>query len=174
MLRLRLRLDQLPQQPHPGNNSLRIDLTALEGHDIRVGRGALVDDENRVLLVQRRFDGGNGGMWEIPGGQIEPGEDEAQAVMREFREETGLDIVPASPFFTAEKRQLRDTPRSGLYIVRCAVAQHVGGELHINSSEVNDARWIDYQQALRLPDITQASRNGLDILGRHALQHTFA
>ena len=52
--------------------------------------GAVVRDESgRMLLIQRGHEPGLG-LWSVPGGRIEPGETDQQAVVREVREETGL------------------------------------------------------------------------------------
>ena len=51
------------------------------------------DREGRVLLL-RRSDGEN--LWGFPGGAIEPGERAADAVVREVREETGLEVEPVA------------------------------------------------------------------------------
>jgi NAD+ diphosphatase len=52
-----------------------------------------VDDEGRVLLARRAGDPGKG-MWDLPGGFIEEGEDPVTTVHRELQEETGLEIEP--------------------------------------------------------------------------------
>ena len=54
--------------------------------------GAVVHDAaGRLLLIQRGHDP-HRGRWSLPGGRIEPGESPEQAVVREVREETGLDV----------------------------------------------------------------------------------
>jgi 8-oxo-dGTP diphosphatase len=56
--------------------------------------GAVVhDDAGRLLLVQRGHDP-HRGLWSLPGGRIERDESAEQAVVREVREETGLDVAP--------------------------------------------------------------------------------
>jgi ADP-ribose pyrophosphatase YjhB (NUDIX family) len=56
--------------------------------------GAVVHDAaGRLLLIQRGHDP-HRGLWSLPGGRIEAGESPEQAVVREVREETGLDVVP--------------------------------------------------------------------------------
>ncbi len=58
---------------------------------VRAAVGVLVRD-GRVLLQRRPPGGLLGGLWEFPGGKIEPKESPAQAVCREFAEETGLSV----------------------------------------------------------------------------------
>ncbi|MCB1014909.1 MAG: NUDIX domain-containing protein [Acidimicrobiales bacterium] len=54
--------------------------------------GAVVVDDDRLLLV-RRGRGAAAGTWSVPGGRIEAGETVQEAVLRELREETGLEGV---------------------------------------------------------------------------------
>jgi ADP-ribose pyrophosphatase YjhB (NUDIX family) len=55
--------------------------------------GALVyDDAGRILLV-RRANPPAQGLWSVPGGRVEAGEDGPRAVVREVAEETGLVVV---------------------------------------------------------------------------------
>jgi 8-oxo-dGTP diphosphatase len=55
--------------------------------------GAVIKDgAGRMLLILRGHEPGKG-LWSIPGGRIEPGETDEQAVIREVREETGLTVA---------------------------------------------------------------------------------
>lgn len=58
-----------------------------------VGVGAVIVQDGQVLLVQRGTEPALG-RWSIPGGLIEVGESLTEAVVREVREETGLDVEP--------------------------------------------------------------------------------
>ena len=55
--------------------------------------GAAVIDGGRVLVAQRSG-GPYGGLWEFPGGKVEPGESDLSALVRECREELGVEITP--------------------------------------------------------------------------------
>jgi 8-oxo-dGTP diphosphatase len=59
----------------------------------RIGVYGFASDGDRLLLVRRTAGTLGGGNWEIPGGGVNHGEDPRAALLREFREETGLDIT---------------------------------------------------------------------------------
>lgn len=65
--------------------------------------GALVfDDDGRLLLIQRGHEPGKG-LWSVPGGKVEPGETDQQAVRREIAEETGLLVRVGAPVGTVTR-----------------------------------------------------------------------
>ncbi len=61
---------------------------------------ALVDGDGRVLIAQRPQGKSLAGLWEFPGGKLEPGETPEQALIRELREELGIEVAEAclAPF----------------------------------------------------------------------------
>lgn len=58
---------------------------------VLVGAVALIDGDGRVLLAKRSEKGFLGGLWEFPGGKLEPGETPEETVIRELREELGIE-----------------------------------------------------------------------------------
>lgn len=58
---------------------------------IRVVAGALVQ-RGRLLGARRPDHKAHGGFWELPGGKVEPGESDADALIRELREELDVDV----------------------------------------------------------------------------------
>ena len=53
---------------------------------------ALMGRDGRVLMQQRRADRAHGGLWEFPGGKVEPGESLESAAIREIDEELGVSL----------------------------------------------------------------------------------
>jgi 8-oxo-dGTP diphosphatase len=56
---------------------------------------ALVDADGRVLIAQRPEGKQLAGLWEFPGGKLEPGEGPEDALIRELREELGIEVKAA-------------------------------------------------------------------------------
>ena len=57
--------------------------------------GAAIVRRTRLLAQQRRYPAEAAGRWELPGGRVEEGETEHEAVARECREELGITVLPA-------------------------------------------------------------------------------
>ncbi len=57
---------------------------------------ALVAQSGQVLMQQRRLGGAHGGLWEFPGGKVEPDETPADALIREIAEELGIALDSAA------------------------------------------------------------------------------
>ena len=124
------------------NNGLR----AVNG-DTRIPCvGAVVrDGAGRLLLIKRGHDP-EAGKWSLPGGRIEPGETDAQALVREMREETGLTIL-TGPLLGAVQRP---GPGGSIIDIRDYAATVTGGTLAA-ADDAADARWVAAADVPRLP-----------------------
>lgn len=97
---------------------------------------AVIVHDGRLLLVRRRVKEGSLS-WQFPAGGVEPGEDPADAAVRETREETGL-VVKASKVLG--ERVHPNTGRTMIYVA-CDV---VSGEAAVvDNEELDAAEWTD-------------------------------
>jgi 8-oxo-dGTP diphosphatase len=81
---------------------------------------ALVDADGRVLLAQRPPGKAMAGLWEFPGGKVHEGEAPEAALIRELKEELGIDVaeVCLAPFTFASHRYERFHLLMPLYVCR--------------------------------------------------------
>ena len=73
---------------------------------VLVAAGLLVDIDGRVLIARRPEGKAMAGLWEFPGGKVEAGETPEAALIRELREELGIDVTETclAPFTFASHR----------------------------------------------------------------------
>ena len=112
----------------------------------RVGVGAVVIHEGRILLVKRASPPGKG-FWAIPGGLVELGETVREAAERELLEETGISVRARDAFYIFDfiDRDADGTIRYH-YIIVDFLADYLGGEPRA-ADDVSDARWLSPAEA---------------------------
>lgn len=140
----------------PAANSLVVAVAAI-----------VIDDDGRLLMI-KRYDNG---LWALPGGAQDLGESTREAVVREVREETGIDIdvTDVSGIYSDPRHVIAyddGEVRQEFSIV--FHAKQIGGELH-PSIESTEVRWIEPPQLAEL-DIDQSMRlrvvHGLEPTGK--------
>ncbi len=80
----------------------------------KIVAAGVVFDNDKILIIQRANNDSFPGLWEIPSGKREPFESTKTAVIREVKEETGLDVNVKNPidvfeFKTEKETEIRDT-----------------------------------------------------------------
>ncbi|HBZ68777.1 MAG TPA: DNA mismatch repair protein MutT [Deltaproteobacteria bacterium] len=96
---------------------------------------AVVTMATKILFIRRGPGVPHTGYWAPPSGNIEPGEDQATAVVREVREEVGLTVKPLRMVWEC-------VSASGTHLLSWWLADWVSGELRLDPREVSEARWL--------------------------------
>jgi 8-oxo-dGTP diphosphatase len=105
----------------------------------------VVDGDGRLLLIRRGQQPGRG-LWSLPGGRCEPGENAAAAAVRETSEETGL-TVTAGPLVG---RVERPGPGGVTYVIDDLACTVTGGTLRAGD-DADEARWVGPADLAALP-----------------------
>jgi ADP-ribose pyrophosphatase YjhB (NUDIX family) len=105
------------------------------------GVGAVIVQEGRVLLVQRGREPMKG-RWTIPGGLIEIGESLLEAVVRETREETGLEVEPVELVELLDRIHREEGRVRYHYVIADYLCRVVGGTLAA-ADDAAAVRWVE-------------------------------
>ena len=138
--------EPLPQPPPPTLHG--------DGGVVNASLGAgsvLVDlggDEPRALLLRRRKP--PVGLWENPGGMLEPGEDFVACARRETLEETGLEAEPGAAWW-ARVEPWRGPEDAELYAGVGFLARHPGGEIRPENAAHDAHTWATEEEWRSLP-----------------------
>jgi 8-oxo-dGTP diphosphatase len=113
-----------------------------------VSVGAVVIEGQRVLLVKRGQEPLRG-RWSLPGGVVEAGEELHAAVVREVREETGLDVQVGDVVDVLDRITRDADGRIAFhYVIIDYLCQVAGGSLAC-ASDADDAQWVDRAELAR-------------------------
>jgi 8-oxo-dGTP diphosphatase len=126
-----------------------------------LGVGAVIVDDGRLLVVRR----GNepaAGRWTLPGGKVERGERIADAVAREVREETGLEVEVGDLVGIHEV-----LGRGGHYVIVDHHATVVAGELTAGD-DAAEVAWMDRAEL----EAARTTRGLIAFLDRHGVDLT--
>jgi mutator protein MutT len=96
---------------------------------------AIIRDNDKILISQRSDNVHLPGLWEFPGGKVEPDESLQAALEREIREELGVTILVQDKFFTVEHNYASKSVR--LHFFNCTIVEGKPQPL-----EVADIRWV--------------------------------
>jgi ADP-ribose pyrophosphatase YjhB (NUDIX family) len=121
-----------------------------------VGVGVVILEEDRILLVRRGRDPGRG-LWAVPGGKVELGEEMKSAARREVAEETGLDVRIGEVLWVGEVIE----PEHHIVLIDFA-GEVVGGDLQ-RGDDADEVRWVPLDEASGMP-LTKTMYDLLDTL----------
>ena len=117
---------------------------------VPVVAAALFDGAGRVLIAQRPAGKALAGRWEFPGGKVAAGESERNALVRELREELGIEVIAARPFMRLTHAYEERDVELSLWIV----------ERFLGEPRSLDAQALKWVAPAQLPaeDILEADR----------------
>jgi len=100
--------------------------------------------DGRILVIRRGPEATNSGYWAPLSGRIEPGETQQETVVREAREELGIDVTPVAKVWECPT----DDGRYLLHWWMADAAAH--DRLEPDPGEVSDARWVTTEEYFAL------------------------
>lgn len=135
-------------------------IALLDGEYVIQVKCWILNEENKVLLTQRRKDKYNGGMWEPTGGLVTSGETSIQAIKRELYEEIGIkvsdkDLELIKSFM--DEHFFRD-----VYLIRNNIKIH---DLKFVDREVVDAKYVtidEFEKMLNEEQINEWNRDFIE------------
>lgn len=118
----------------------------------------ILRDGDRVLMIQRSATVRVPHAWCFPGGSIEPGETQAEALVREMREELAIEVMPGELLMT-------QTKHGGRLVLYCWSAAILSGTLTANPLEVAEFRWMTPAEVRSKEGILPGTADILEAIG---------
>ena len=109
-----------------------------------IAAGGIIEQEGKYLLIQEAREDIHG-KWNLPAGQLDPGETVSEAARREIYEECGFK-VELTGVCQIGSWKLVDNIAIGIIFS----TKIVGGEINFNPDEILDAKWFTYDEILAM------------------------
>ena len=123
----------------------------------RLGAIAVVLDQDKVLLVRRK-NPPDAGLWGFPGGHVDPGETALDAAARELAEETGVSARPVRYLTNLDILQYgQDGALQFHFLLAVVICDYISGT-PVAADDVSDARWIALADVATLPTSANVAR----------------
>jgi len=118
---------------------------------------ALIIEQGKILVTQRKKDASHGLLWEFPGGKVKEGEEPREALRREVKEELDVE-VEVGLIFDAVFYSYPEYPIL-LLVYRCRI-----GKGSLKPIGCNDLRWVNLREleTLAMPPADDPIRKHLD------------
>jgi len=122
-----------------------------------VGVGAIILDEDRILLEKRKNSPGKG-KWSVPGGLVDLGETVEEAVIREVKEETGLEVCDPRLIDVVSYVSLDERGAVMYHYVIIDYLVTSRGSNPKAASDAEDLRWVPLHEVEEY-DLTESFRS---------------
>ena len=125
----------------------------------RVAGAAHILHDGKVLLAKRAKDDFLGGHWELVGGSLEWGEFPTDGLLREVKEESGLDVEIIHPYYVHHYFHEKE----GVQIVEIAYLCRVAGDPSVVLSEEHEAyQWVTEDELLHVMPVSDKMRKVIE------------
>lgn len=126
------------QKEKTGRTMKRNDWNMKPGEYHLTVLGVLKRPDGRYLITQRRMDKEWGaGWWEVPGGGVRAGEDSKDAVLREIKEETGIDVSSAEGGLVFTYKRVNPEEKNNYFVdIYKFVVDFVDNDVKVQEEEV--------------------------------------
>lgn len=121
-----------------------------------VGTGAIIVCDGKMLLEKRKNDPGKG-RWSVPGGVVELGENVKQTVIREVKEETGLDVAEPEHIDVVDQITRDENGRIKYHFVIIDYLVNLKGGTLNAASDADALQWVSLDDVEKY-DLTSTFR----------------
>ncbi|HHT0591705.1 TPA: 8-oxo-dGTP diphosphatase MutT [Legionella anisa] len=128
--------------------------------NISVAVAVIIDEQQRILITQRPFHLPHGGCWEFPGGKLEVNESPESALIREIKEEIGIEVQHYK-LLGEVKHQYSD---KSVKLIIFVVSQYIGEPLCLEGQLA--MKWV-YQHELISEHFPEANREVIVMVQNH-------
>ena len=112
---------------------------------------AVITMATKLLFIRRGSAVGHAGYWAPLSGNIENGEDQPTAVVREVEEEVGLTVRPV-------RKVWESVSESGTHLLHWWLAEAISADLTLHPQEVSEARWVTLSEVASLEPTFEKDR----------------
>jgi 8-oxo-dGTP diphosphatase len=114
----------------------------------RTATAIIIFSPDKILLIKRATVPFKG-YWALPGGRVDPGETVEQTIVREVKEETGLDVAVVSKIGEYHEQGVQDGIEYNYYPA-CFLVKTIGGEIKKQESEIEEIKLFSLNE---IPEI---------------------
>jgi 8-oxo-dGTP diphosphatase len=147
-MRFRQKIQTVPRKNNIDTKSLNVVALVLENH------------QGEILLAKRAKHKHLGGLWEFPGGKVEVGETQLQALIRETKEEIDFDLTTAIPLITT-------THSYDSFTLTLDVWYHQASHPNIHANENQPLQWVKKSE-LRKQNMPEADQPIIEAIIQHS------
>jgi mutator protein MutT len=125
-----------------------------------VGVGAVIIKDNKILLEKRKYDPGKG-KWSVPGGVVDLGETTEEAVTREVKEETNLDVENPQLVDVVCNISVDSNVQVKYHFIIIDYLMRLKGGVLNASSDADELKWVKLDEVEKF-DLTKTFREFME------------